>query len=115
MGTMTCTKDGVEATEVVLESYEYEEGIPLHNVPAHECPACGEFIFTEAQVDEMERKTDMMKSEMLAFERKVTVSGRSLVINLPEDLVRHMNIIKGQKVRIMPAGKRKFVVEAPDS
>ena len=77
MGTMTCTKDGVEATEVVLERYEYEEGIPLHNVPAYECPACGEFIFTEAQVDEMATCR--------------------------------------QKVRIMPAGKRKFVVEAPDS
>ena len=56
----------------------------------------------------------MIKAEMLAFERKVTVSGRSLVINLPEDLVRHMNIIKGQKVRILPAGKRKFIVEASD-
>src|SRR5271157_1953659 len=98
----------------MLENYEYEDGIPLHNVPAYECPICGEYIFTEAQVDEMEGKTDMIKAEMLAFERKVTVSGRSLVINLPEDLVRHMNIIKGQKVRILPAGKRKFIVEASD-
>ncbi|MBN2151808.1 MAG: hypothetical protein JW839_10200, partial [Candidatus Lokiarchaeota archaeon] len=44
-----------------------------------------------------------------------TVSGRSLVINLPEDLVKHMQITKGQKVRIRPAGKRKFIVETPDS
>jgi antitoxin component of MazEF toxin-antitoxin module len=49
---------------------------------------------------------------MLAFERKVTVSRRSLVINLPEDLVRQTNIEKGQKVKILLAGKRKFIVEA---
>nr|MDO8084201.1 YgiT-type zinc finger protein [Candidatus Sigynarchaeum springense] len=110
-----CTKDKVDAEAIILDNYEYEEGIPLRNVPAFKCPVCGEFIFTEAQVDEMENKTDMIKAEMLAFERKVTVSGRSLVINLPEDLVRHMHIMKGQKVRIRPAGKRRFIVEAPDS
>jgi len=62
MRTIICTKDGVEATEIVLELYEYEEDISLHNVPAFECPVCGEFIFTEAQVDEMERKTDIIKN-----------------------------------------------------
>jgi len=48
---------------------------------------------------------------MFAFERKVTVSGRSLVINLPEDLIKHMNIVKGKKVKIFPDGRRKFIVE----
>ncbi len=111
MGKIICKKCGIEARETVLGVYEYEEGIPLRNVPAFECPQCGEFIFTEAQVDEMERKTDLLKAEMLAFERKVTISGRSLSINLPEDLVRHMNIVKGKNVRIIPAGKKRFIVE----
>ncbi|MBN2151858.1 MAG: YgiT-type zinc finger protein [Candidatus Lokiarchaeota archaeon] len=76
MGPIICTKDKVDATEIVLNSYEYEEGIPLRNVPAFKCPVCEEFIFTEAQIDEMERKTDMIKAEMLAFERKVTLTMR---------------------------------------
>ncbi len=111
MGKITCSKCGIEAKETVLDKYDYEEGIPLRNVPAFECPQCGEFIFTETQVEDMERKTDLIKAEMLAFERKVTISGRSLCINLPEDLVRHMNIIKGKNVKIIPAGKKRFIVE----
>jgi len=106
-----CNKCGMDTREVVLESYEYEEGILLRNVPAYECPKCGEFIFTEKQVEDMEQKTDLIKAEMLAFERKVTISGRSLVINLPEDLVKHMNIIKGKTVKIIPAGKKRFIVD----
>ncbi|MBD3255417.1 MAG: hypothetical protein GF383_10005 [Candidatus Lokiarchaeota archaeon] len=111
MGKMICKKCGIEAKEVILDSYEYEEGIPLKKVSAYECTNCGEFIFTDDQVEEMERRTDIIKSEMFVFERKVTISGRSLVINIPEDLVRHMNILKGKKVKIIPAGKKRFIVE----
>jgi len=111
MGQIICKKCGIEAQEKILDRYEYEEGIPLCNVHTYECPNCQEFIFTEAQVEEIEKRTEMIKSEMLAFERKVTVSGRSLVINLPEDLVRHMNIAKGKIVKIIPGGKKKFIVE----
>jgi len=111
MGKIVCKKCNIEAKEVVLENYEYEEGIPLRNVNAHECSNCKEFIFTEDQVEEMEQKTDMIKSEMFAFNRKVTISGRSLVINIPEDLVKHMNILKGKMVKIIPAGKKRFIVE----
>ena len=65
METIVCSTDKVEAREVVLDNYEYEEGILLHDVPAYECPICGEFIFTEAQVNEMEQKTNMTKAETL--------------------------------------------------
>lgn len=111
MGKMICTKCNIEAKEVVLDTYEYEEGIPLRNVKAYECPNCNEFIFTEDQVVEMENRTDMIKSEMFTFNRKITISGRSLVINIPEDLVKHMNILKGKEVKIIPAGKKRFIVE----
>ena len=111
MGKIICKKCDIEAKEVVLDSYEYEEGIPLKKINTYECPNCKEFIFTEEQVEEMERRTDIIKSEMFAFNRKVTISGRSLVINIPEDLVKHMNILKGKTVKIIPAGKKRFIVE----
>jgi len=111
MGKIICKRCGIEANEVILDHYEYEEGIPLRNVNIYECPNCKEFIFTEDQVEEMERRTDMIKSEMFAFNRKITISGRSLVINIPEDLVKHMNILKGKMVKIIPAGKKRFIVE----
>jgi hypothetical protein len=34
-----------------------------------------------------------------------------LIINIPEDLVKHMNIFKGKTVKIIPAGKKRFIVE----
>jgi len=111
MGKIICKKCGVEAKEEILDIYEYEEGIPLRNVHAYECPKCKEFIFTDKQVEEMERRTDLIKKELFAFERKITISGRSLVINIPDDLVKHMNILKGKKVKIIPAGKNRFIVE----
>ena len=49
MGKIICKRCDIEAKEVVLDSYEYEEGISLKNVNAYECPNCGEFIFTEEQ------------------------------------------------------------------
>ena len=65
----------------------------------------------EDQVEEMEKKTDMIHSEMFSFNRKVTISGRLLVINIPDDLVKHMKIMKGNIVKIIPAGKKRFIVE----
>jgi len=111
MGKIICKKCGVEAKEEILDNYEYEDGIPLRNVHVYECPKCKELIFNDKQVEEMERRTHIIKAEMFAFERKVTISGRSLVINIPEDLVKHMNILKGKMVKIIPAGKKRFIVE----
>lgn len=62
MEKIICKKDGIEAKEIVLETYEYEEGISLKNVYAYECPKCKEFIFTEDQVADMERKTNIIKT-----------------------------------------------------
>ena len=111
MKEITCKKCDIPAKKVDLPVYEHEEGIPLQNVPAFECPKCKEFIFTKEQVEEMERRTDIIKVEMFTFERKVTISGRSLVINLPEALVKYMNISKGNMIKIIPSGKKRFIVE----
>jgi len=57
-----CRKCGIEAKEIMLDRYEYEEGIPLYNIHTYECPNCKEFVFTEEQVEEMEKRTDIIKS-----------------------------------------------------
>lgn len=52
-----CKKDCVEAKPIKISSYEYEPGVPSQNVAAFECPKCKEFIFTPAQVEEMEARS----------------------------------------------------------
>ncbi|MCS4540898.1 MAG: hypothetical protein HY929_01035 [Euryarchaeota archaeon] len=95
-----------------MDTYEYIEGFPLRNVKAFECPKCREFIFTPEQVEEIEKRTEQLKAHIFAFERKITISGRSLVINIPEDLAHHLNIVKGKKVKLIPLDNRRFLVEA---
>lgn len=108
---LVCKKcnDGVK--KVVLDRYEYEKGVVLEKVEAYECPRCHEFIFTEKQAEEVERRAESIKFHKFSFERKVTISGRSLVINIPEDITRHMKLEKGRKAKLIPLDDKSFLVE----
>lgn len=108
---MICTKCKQEAKKVVLDSYEHERGIKLKDVEAYECPKCHEFIFTEKQMEEIEKRTEAIKVHNFSFERKITVSGRSLVINIPEDITRHMKLVKGMRARLTPIDDKELLIE----
>ncbi|MEM0437891.1 MAG: AbrB/MazE/SpoVT family DNA-binding domain-containing protein [Candidatus Micrarchaeia archaeon] len=45
------------------------------------------------------------------FERKVSYSGKSLIISIPEDLARYMGVSKGSRVKVIPVNKKAFLVE----
>ena len=104
-------KCGIEDKKVIFPEYEYVEGVGLKSVEAMECPNCRDFTFTEKQVEELERRMDEAEAKMFSFSRKITVSGRSLSINIPEDLARHLKIVKGKVANIRPIGGKRFVVE----
>jgi len=108
---LICKKCKEEAKKTVLEKYEHEKGIVLENVEAYECPKCHEFIFTEKQMEEIEKRTEVIKVHKFSFKRKLTVSGRSLVINIPEDVVRHMKLVKGKETKLTPLDDKRFLVE----
>jgi YgiT-type zinc finger domain-containing protein len=108
---MICTKCKEEAKRTILGSYEYEKGIKLKDVEAYECPKCHEFIFTEKQIGEIEKRTDAIKVHKFSFERKITVSGRSLVVNIPEDIIRHMKLAKGMKAKLTPIDDKELLIE----
>ena len=111
MTGLICAKCGLKAKEITIGKYEYVKGISLSGVKAFECQKCREFIFTPEQVEEMEARTDLIKSHSFAFQRKVTVSGRSLSINIPEDLARHLHVLKGKSVKLITIDDRRFMVE----
>ena len=110
-GKWYCAKCDVEMKKSILDSYEYEEEIPLHDVRCYKCPKCGEIFFTEKQADRMEEETEKLKEQMFVFIRKVGYSGKSLTINIPEDIASHLKVEKGQEVRIRPLNKKGFFVE----
>lgn len=112
---MICTKCKEEAKKVVLDSYEHEKGIELKDVGAYACPKCREFVFTQKQMEEIEKRTDAIKVHKFHFDRKITISGRSLVLNFPEDVVRHMKLVKGMTARLTPIDDKQLLIEIKDT
>ncbi len=111
MDKLMCIKCNKETKKVTLNEYEQERGIVLKNVDAYACQNCKEFIFTPEQMETIEKRTDALKVHMFKFQRKLTISGRSLVVNVPEDMVKHMKLKKGQRIDLRPIDDRRFLVE----
>ena len=104
-----CAKCNILVKEGVLPRYEFQEGFPLKNVEAYQCRKCGNVFFSERQAKEMERRTE--KEYSFGFDRKVTISGRRLVVGIPAELADHLKIKKGQKVRIIPIAREGFMIK----
>ena len=108
---MKCVKHNAVMQKQLLPTYEHEDGIVLKDVEAMVCPVDNDFTFTEKQIEEVERRTEAIKVHLFTFKRKITISGRSLVINLPEDLARHMHLVKGTIAKLRPIDDKRFMVE----
>ncbi len=105
-----CIKCDEEMQEVLLPKYEYEEGQILHNVGAFRCNKCEKIFFTENQAKEMKARTNELREYTFGFERKVIISGKSLVVSIPHELAEHLHINKGQKVKIFPISKEGMII-----
>ena len=110
MTAIICGKCRQEMQDVELEQYEFEEGIVLDNVRAMRCPQ-GHVTFTEEQALDMERRSEDIKKHAFRFVRSVSKSARSLVIRIPADLAKHLDIDEDSKIEMIPLGKKRFVVE----
>jgi len=111
MEDILCARCNLPMEKTVLPRYEYVEGVPLHNVESYRCGKCGSLFFTEEQAEEMERRTREIEEYRFGFERKVTVSGKSLVVSIPHELVEHLALKQGQKVRVIPVAQEGFLVQ----
>ena len=107
-----CGKCNSEMKLGIVPRYEYLEGVPLHNVRAYLCTKCENYIFTEEQADEMEARTEKIVQRNFGFLRKVTISGKSLVVGIPSALAGHLHIKQGQKVKILPTNSGFLVQKA---
>lgn len=54
--------------------------------------------------------TDKVKENQFCFERKVAISGKSLVVGIPAELAQHTGLKKGSKVMILPISKNSFKI-----
>ncbi len=105
-----CGKCKQEMKEVELKEYEFEDGIILENVRAMRCPN-GHVTFTEEQALLLEQRTEDIKKHAFRFIRSVSKSARSLVIRIPADLAKSLDISESSKVEMIPIDKKRFLVE----
>lgn len=109
-GKIYCAKCEEEMRLIFLPKYEYEEGLPLHNVQSYKCMNCGNLFFTEEQAKEMEARTSELREYQFGFDRKVTLSGKSLVVGIPSELASHLKIKQGTKVKVIPLATEGFMI-----
>ncbi len=74
------------------------------------CPK-GHVTFTEDQALLMEQRTDDIKKHAFRFIRSVSKGARSLVIRIPADLAKILDISESSKVEMIPIDKKRFLVE----
>ena len=102
-GAVYCAKCDSEMRLTVLPSYEYIEGQALSNVPAYKCHKCGSVFFTEQQAADMVQRTKKLVESAFGFHRKITVTGSSLAVTIPQERASHMKLSKGVTVKIIPS------------
>ncbi|MBI2143852.1 hypothetical protein HYU17_01715 [Candidatus Woesearchaeota archaeon] len=102
-GAVYCARCDSEMISTALPSYEYLEGHALSNVPAYKCHKCGNVFFTEQQAANMKQRTKTLVESTFGFHRKITVTGRSLAVTIPQELASHLNLSKGVTVKIIPS------------
>ncbi|HIG93482.1 TPA: AbrB/MazE/SpoVT family DNA-binding domain-containing protein [Candidatus Woesearchaeota archaeon] len=106
-----CAKCDQEMQQILLPKYEYEEEQVLHNVEAYRCNSCGKIFFTESQAKQMKLRSRELKEYTFGFERKVTISGKSLVIGIPHELAEHLHIEQGQTVKVYPMANEGLIIK----
>ena len=105
-----CVKCDEEMQEVLLPRYEYEESVVLHNVDSFRCNTCGKIFFNVQQAKVMKARTQDLKEYTFGFERKVLVSGKSLVVGIPQELAEHLHLHQGQTVKIYPVANEGLII-----
>ena len=91
-----------------FENLKLDKGkIILKDSPFYKCLKCKEEFATSEQMHELSEQINTK----FVFKRPIINAGRSLAITIPKDLVEFYELKKGEKVSLIPEGKRTIKVE----
>ncbi len=93
----------------IVEHFVY--GIKLGKFTAQVCSSCNEEWFDEEtsnKIQEQEKKKGLFG---LSKKSKISYSGNSLIIRIPEAIAKFSGIKKEDEILIHPDGKDKIAVE----
>lgn len=76
--TIYCAKCDEEMKLVLLPKYEYEEGLPVHNVGAYRCNSCNKIFFTEVQAKDLEARTN---GQVISYRKRRLFDQESVMLS----------------------------------
>lgn len=85
-------------------------GKSIGKFPALVCNSCGEQWFDEDTSGKIQEKERKLKLFGLSRETKISYSGNSLIIRIPKELAKFMNLKKETEVIIYPEDKNKIAI-----
>ena len=79
----------------------------------HRCSACGKEFIAEQDSDRTARVARRLGiwGEPLKLHRKLSASGRGVVLRIPEDLRKSMGLKGSESVSLVKVGKSRVLVE----
>ncbi|MDP2666819.1 MAG: YgiT-type zinc finger protein [Candidatus Diapherotrites archaeon] len=96
--------------KALLRFEELELGggkVVIRESPYYSCQKCKEEFSTSEQMHELSQSIN----QAFFFVRPIIHAGRSLAVTFPADLVQFSNLKKGEKICIIPEGKREWRVQ----
>jgi len=94
--------------ELKHENFELGNGrIVIKDSPYYKCAKCKEEFSTSEQMHEL---SDLINNKFV-FQRPIINAGRSLAITIPADLAQYYNLKKGEKIKIIPEGKKEIKIK----
>ncbi|MBU0629236.1 MAG: YgiT-type zinc finger protein [Nanoarchaeota archaeon] len=102
-----CEKGNLIKRTVPYFVYEVKIG----DFPAEVCTKCGEQWFSEETAKEIEKIEKEKGLFGLSKHSKIGYSGNSLIVRIPTEIAKFMNLKKETPVCIHPEGKNKILIE----
>ena len=85
--------------------------IKLGKFPAEVCTKCGEQWFSEETAKKIEKIEKEKGLFGLSKQSKVGYSGNSLIVRIPSEIAKFMNLKKEKQISIHPEGKNRLLIE----
>ncbi|HJX05978.1 MAG TPA: hypothetical protein VJ461_04655 [Candidatus Nanoarchaeia archaeon] len=102
-----CNKGKLKKKIVTYKVY----GVELGKFPAYSCDKCKEEWFDEETAQKIEKLEKEKGLFGLSKETKISYSGNSLIIRIPNDLAKFMKLEKETPVLIHPEGGNRISIE----
>ena len=107
LGCPVCEEGNLVKKEVPYSVYGFELG----KFPAKVCSKCNEQWFDELtakKIEDIEKRKGLFG---LTKQSKISYSGNSLIVRIPNEIAKFMRLKKEASVSIHPEGKNKITIE----